>query len=144
MFQRPGPSLVLAVAVSLAVGACAETRDATYATFADAQSTGAVARGWVPAWLPASATNIREVHNIDTNHFMLGFSVPKGTEAPLPGGCAQVGPRTPAKPPFQRDWWPADVPASALATHRHSLFKCDSYFFAYSGAQGEGFVWSVQ
>jgi hypothetical protein len=74
---------------------------------------------------------------------MLGFSVGKGTKVALPSDCVQVGPRSVAKPPFQRYWWPSDVPASALATHRHSFFKCSSYFVAYS-SQGEGFVWSLQ
>ncbi len=127
-----------------ALGSCTETFDATYSTLAEAQSKGAIASGWIPAWLPSSATNIREVHNIDTNHFMLVFSLAKGTEMQLPTECTNVGPRIPTKPPFQRDWWPSDVPASALATHRHSFFKCGRYFVAYSKAQGEAFVWSIK
>lgn len=127
-----------------ALSGCTETIDTTYATLEEAQSKGAIASGWIPAWLPTNATNIREVHNIDTNYFMLGFSLAKDTKVQLPIDCTNVGPRTPSKPPFQRDWWPADVPANALATHRHSFFKCGRYFVAYSNTQAEAFVWSIQ
>jgi hypothetical protein len=142
MHRRTLPSLVLLAPLFAALG-CAETLDTTYATFAEAQRQGAVTAGWVPAWLPPSATHIREVHNIDPNAFMLAFTVAKDTQLALPVGCTQVGPRSPGKPPFKRDWWPADVPASSLATHRHSFFSCGGDSLAYSSAIGEGFVWNA-
>jgi hypothetical protein len=142
MLHRRLLPLFVSLAASLASLGCAETIDSTYATFAEAQRIGAVTAGWVPAWLPPSATSIREVHNIDTNAFMLTFAVAKGTQLSLPAGCGQVAPSSPARPPFKRDWWPSDVPANNLATHRHSFFACGGHFVAYSSAMGEGFVWS--
>src|SRR5512139_2667727 len=75
MFRRRALHLMVAVSATLGLDACSETFDSTYATFSEAESKGAIVRGWVPGWLPPSATKIREVHNIDTNRFMLGFSV---------------------------------------------------------------------
>jgi hypothetical protein len=123
--------------------ACVEALDASYSTFPEAQSKGAVVAGWVPEWLPPAATGIREVHNIDTNRFMLAFYVPTGTQLSLPAGCAPVAPRAPNGPPFKRAWWPSDVPADGVSTHRHSFFACPSYFVAHSSSLGEGYVWSA-
>jgi|GEM_PF-5771378 len=39
----------------------------TYANIGEARTDGAIARGWLPAWLPASTTNIIERHDLDTN-----------------------------------------------------------------------------
>lgn len=124
------------------LAACVETLDASYSTFAEAQGKGAVAAGWVPAWIPPDATDIREVHNMDTNQFMLTFTVPKSAQLSLPVGCVQVPPRTPKTPPFSRQWWPGDVPANGFATHRHAFFACQEYFVAHSASLGEGYVWS--
>jgi hypothetical protein len=132
------------IAVTFALAACTETIEASYATFAEAEAAGAITKGWVPHWLPPSTTGIREVHNLDTNRFMLRFAVPKGTDVRLPERCKQVALNVPTKPPFRRSWWPSDVPASGLATHRHSFFGCNGTFIAYSVAQAEGFVWSAE
>ncbi len=124
--------------------ACVETLDASYTSFAEAQGKGSVAAGWVPAWLPPEASDIREVHNIDTNLFMLSFALPKGTQLSLPAGCVQVSPQMLKKPPFSRSWWPGDVPANGLSTHRHVFFACQGYFVAHSASLGEGYVWSIE
>jgi hypothetical protein len=123
-----GLQLAVVVSALLGLAACSETFDSTYATFSEAQREGATIRGWVPAWLPPNATNIREVHDIDTNRFMLGFTVAKRPKVTLPNDCVRIGPRAAAKPPFRRQWWPSDVPANPLATHRHSFFKCNDRF----------------
>ena len=143
MNTRAVRSLLLAVCTWQVAG-CAETFEVSYSTFAEAQSKGAVVAGWVPAWLPRATTGIREVHNLDTNRFMLAFLVPKGTQLSLPAGCAQVSPRTPKEPPFKRSWWPGDVPADGLSTHRHAFFACDGYFVAHAASLGEGYVWSSE
>ena len=137
---RPDPLTTLLVATAFALAACAETLEVSYATLAEAQAAGAVARGW----LPPSAISIREVHNLDTNHFMVRFTLPKGTPFQPPKPCEPVALNVPPKPPFNRAWWPSDVPASGLATHRHAFFGCDRTFVAYSAAQGEGFVWHAE
>ena len=144
--MKSGPSVLtlLLVGTVFALAACAETMEASYATVAEAEAAGAIAKGWVPDWLPPSATSIREAHNLDTNNFMVRFAVPKGTDFQLPSACKPVALNVPTKPPFRRSWWPSDVPASGLATHRHSFFGCNRTFVAYSVAQGEGFVWRAE
>ena len=62
--------------LSLLLAGCDEQIDETYTTYADAQSAGAIKRGWVPAFVPPSATNIVESHDLDTNRQTLQFNLP--------------------------------------------------------------------
>ena len=129
---------------ALGLCACSETQDNTYPSFAAAIDAGAVSRGWVPEWLPQNTGKIFEVHNLDTNHFMVHFLFTQHTNPSLPTSCKSVAPTTPPPPPFSRKWWPADVPASGYATHRHAYFQCESEYVAVSPALGEGYVWSAK
>jgi hypothetical protein len=138
------PSTCVLIAASVVLTSCAETVDANYATFTEAQAAGAVVRGWVPEWIPTGASNIRESHNLDTNSFMVRFAVPKSTDLQLPKACEPVALNVPPSPPFHRTWWPSDVPATSLATHRHAFFGCGKTFVAFSPAQGEVFVWRTE
>ena len=53
-----------------------DTLVSEYASYTDAIRDGAIARGWLPPFIPTTATVIREVHNIDTNEQWLSFSLP--------------------------------------------------------------------
>lgn len=53
-----------------------ETVEGIYATYAEAERAGAVERGWIPAFVPRSATEIEEVHDLDTNWQRLRYRAP--------------------------------------------------------------------
>jgi hypothetical protein len=55
---------------------CGDQITETYASHADARRVGAVKRGWVPGFVPASARDISDSHDIDTNRQTLRFKVP--------------------------------------------------------------------
>lgn len=59
----------------LSLVACGEDKEARYGTWDEAEKAGAIERGWVPHFIPKSARNIRDVHNLDTNAQMLRFNV---------------------------------------------------------------------
>lgn len=63
-------------ALLLLMAGCSEQIDKTYSTYADAQRSGAIERGWVPAFVPSSARDITDSHNLDTNRQTLQFTVP--------------------------------------------------------------------
>lgn len=65
-----------AAALSLSLVACSEQVEASYGTWAEAERAGAVERGWVPAFVPQSARDIRDSHNLDTNAQTLRFIAP--------------------------------------------------------------------
>lgn len=47
-----------------------------YDTHAEATKDGAIRRGWIPTWMPETATHIHESHDLDTNARALSFTVP--------------------------------------------------------------------
>lgn len=74
MYRATLPSLVL----SLLLTACMESREMLYEDREAAVHDGAIVRGWLPEWLPASATDIYSWHNVDTKHLARGFFVLAG------------------------------------------------------------------
>lgn len=125
--------------------ACQERSETYYPTYEAAVSAGALSHGWIPAFLPTNAVDIREIHDVATNESMLAFRFDESTTVDPGSSCRQVDPFEPPDPPFEVSWWPTDVPASALSTYRHSFFSCESggAFLAFSQVQGEGFYWRV-
>jgi hypothetical protein len=135
--------VVILIFISIGLAGCKDSdlSEQHYANYSQVTSDHAIDRGWVPDWLPANATNIYELHNIDTNYSMLRFSFPAGTELKPPSACAQIDPSKAPQPRYSRSWWPRDVPPSSFVTHRHVFLLCGETYIAFSNNQGEGFAW---
>jgi hypothetical protein len=94
------------ICVALLCVACTEQFQSHYPTYADAHKDGAVSQGWIPAWVPKSALNIYEWHDLDTSATLLVFTY--GSEDPaefLPECTEQQSPRNPGA----AKWWPTDA-----------------------------------
>jgi len=59
--------------IALAVIACREDVESSYRTYREAAADGAISRGWLPAWLPTTSTEIGERHDLDTNATFASF-----------------------------------------------------------------------
>ncbi len=71
-----GTAAAIAVAVVVyALVVRGEVRAERYADYAAARAAGAVRRGWIPPFVPPSATDIRQVHDLDSNAQWLRFRV---------------------------------------------------------------------
>lgn len=81
---------VTTAALLLSLAGCSEQMDETYATYADAQDAGAIERGWIPAFVPASARDITDSHNLDTNRQALQFTIPPSQVGPMVAGLPSV------------------------------------------------------
>jgi hypothetical protein len=114
-------SLLLA---SAATGCLDTTLDVSYPTMAAAVSDGAVTRGWIPAWLPANATDLHEVHDLDSNESALSFGVPASTRLALPSTCqpVQLSDTLPVR--FSRSWWPT----AAELERSYTFYSCSAEF----------------
>ena len=91
-------ALLLALSI-LCVG-CERTSQ-SFSDYADLKRRNALQSGWFPEWMPVSAYDIEETHDMDTNQSMLSAKYKQGSFA-VP--CPQVDSAPPA--PFKRDWWP--------------------------------------
>ena len=81
-----------------------------------------VHKGWIPAWLPRNAVELREVHNIDTNVSELTFEIPNAKAVDLPEDCKPIAYAQTVQAYIQRRWWPSE---EALKT-QYTFFECDA------------------
>ena len=83
-----------AIALLLSLGACGaqidEQIEERYATWFEAQSAGAIERGWVPYFVPETARDIRDSHNLDTNAQRLQFTVPPSNVSAMVSGLRRA------------------------------------------------------
>ena len=108
--------IVITVSTWGCVGPFSEDLESHYANVAAARDDGAFLRGWLPEIVPDEATDIREVHNIDSNRTWACFGIPQGAatvRARLEKATAQrvarpLGTRPPGLlgPPT---WWPSSM-----------------------------------
>ncbi|WOS39236.1 hypothetical protein [Xanthomonas rydalmerensis] len=66
----------LIFALIIYVSGCAHNFSKFYATYGDAVADDAIAKGWVPDFLPQSATDIYERHSVDAGGVAVVFSAP--------------------------------------------------------------------
>ena len=66
--------IILSAAITLS--GCGEIKDELYADYEAARLAGAVERGWIPDFVPQSAYDIRDIHDLDSNAQTLSFRAP--------------------------------------------------------------------
>jgi hypothetical protein len=80
-----------------------------YASFQEASKTGVFESGWLPRALPRSATNIVEVHNVDSSEMWATFRYSDNDIHGLTKGCVAARKvQLPNAERTKRDvtWWP--------------------------------------
>ena len=91
----------------------------SYQNYEEAVADGAMERGWIPDSLPASAVNIWEKHDLDTNETILKFDVDRTESTNLIRDCQTVD--TVLKPKkLTAKWWSNNLVSSA-----DTYFYCD-------------------
>jgi len=96
-----------------ALGACGLVMDSSFDTLCEALDADMVNKGWIPDWVPHEATDLREVHDLDSNTSALAFTKPPAIPLQLPADCQAptFNDRDPVA--FNRHWWPGDATLSA-------------------------------
>ena len=116
-----GKYSLLVVLTALLSGCTNDVVETSYDTSAAAIADGAIQRGWIPQWLPPDATDIREIHNVDTNQSTLYFSLPIGNDWHPSSTCRPAHAGQFTGPSFNRDWIPA-----ADSERYYDFFSCES------------------
>ena len=125
---------VALLSLGLTLGACDETQRATYATYSAAETEGAVRRGWIPEYVPRSATDITEVHDLDLNTQRLRFRAPEAdlramVAAFVPISLAEARSLAVWSPALSGDW-PAELSVDGDGTRARPSLQ---FFRAPSG-----------
>jgi hypothetical protein len=87
MYCNDGRMRRLATTISfLLLLGCNEKIDESYSTYSEAKRAGAVERGWIPAFVPTSARDLEDSHDLDTSRQTLRFTIPPSAVAAMVSG----------------------------------------------------------
>ena len=131
---------------------------ASYANYEEAIADGAKTRGWIPDFVPESATNLRESHNLDLNTQWLTFQYDADDLSTMLETCDSIS-RDEVDFPSRgatrlRPWWPGDLLgwpndtagkygfyAYDYTTHYSSGPETDRCFLAIDEATSTAWFW---
>ena len=121
---RKGLALMAVLLAWSCVGPFSEDLESHYENVSGARADGAFVRGWLPEIVPDDATDIWELHNLDTNQTWACFRTPGGADEVrrliLRGGWTRVTGTVHTGPPrlFRaRPWWPESMRNAPLETY---------------------------
>ncbi|WP_303635748.1 hypothetical protein [Stenotrophomonas tuberculopleuritidis] len=125
-----------------ALCACGLVMDSSFDTLQEAIDSDMVNKGWIPDWVPQEATDLHEVHDLDSNTSALAFTKPRAVPLELPTDCraTAIGNSDPVA--FDRYWWPGKE-----TFHRsYRIFRCapasgKSIFVAVSRSEDRVLFW---
>jgi hypothetical protein len=72
------PVLIVIVVGGLGAMKSAENPSSSFKNYADMSNSGLIDAGWIPSYLPRSAFEIDETHNIDSNIVKINFRYKPG------------------------------------------------------------------
>ena len=124
--------VLLAIILLIAVGCTpGETPEEAYAGYDEALADGAIERGWIPVWLPETAVNIQEKHDLDSNASILVIDV-AGSFA-IPEGCNLTTESRASN--LSAPWWPAATVAEL------PVYDCDNGYLALDDGESRVYFW---
>ncbi len=88
--MRTKIEFILTFVIAFFLLACSERPIEYYQKYEDAVACGAVKRGWIPAAVPPTATEIHEQHDPDTNEVWIRFTVPTSKKDRLTAGLQKL------------------------------------------------------
>jgi hypothetical protein len=150
----PGANAILACLFAFILCGCDERMSATYPNWAAVTNDNAVARGWLPEYLPLSSTNIVECHDLDTNLGAFALNAPPDDLRVLMARLTKVPQTRHEKiaPPFtpKGSWWPTNLQKGDLRPMEEEGFfvvadanrdRGRAWFFAIKPQEGRLYGW---
>jgi hypothetical protein len=85
-------SCVTLLVVAVEIVFYGERPKSEFANYAEAKSSGIMDRGWVPTFIPKSARQIKEQHDLDTNWVKMTFEYDPIDKATTRESCVSENP----------------------------------------------------
>jgi hypothetical protein len=73
--MKTNTKFILSILIVICLLACSERQTNHYPKYEDAVKDGAINRGWLPEIVPATAIEIYEQHDLDTNDVWIRFTL---------------------------------------------------------------------
>ena len=152
---------VLSVGLGCVLIACHDDRrESFYPSLADAKKDGAIDRGWIPDFLPASSRAIHEVHDISPSTTWCAFEFLPADSQGLRNSLKRVDELAPSVrrlPSPGESWWPAvldgNLDVGKIQKAGFELYmivapetpsSTEVLFFAVDWAKGHGFFYRTR
>ena len=130
-----------------------ETPVEEYSSLAEARAAGAIDRGWIPDFLPPSATHLRQVSDLDTNERWLAFMAPLPELRAMASRLAPLSYEDARRTAVDRSWvvggdWPPELSKRFWHTPRstsllsYHISKAERYCVAIEWRTGRAWGWS--
>lgn len=115
---------ILPLTVCTALSACGLVMDSSFDTLQQAIDADMVNKGWIPDWVPQEATDLHEVHDLDSNTSALAFTKPSVVLLKLPADCQATASGDSDPVAFDRYWWPGE----GTLNGSYRVFRCTPEF----------------
>jgi hypothetical protein len=139
---------VISLVSSVALMACRDMKESHYPSLADARRAGAVARGWLPDFLPESSSEIKEIHNIDTNQIWCAFEFSIEETRSLQQHLTAIEPTSVSTVQVRAvdvAWWPrvlqGRLDPDRIARAGLQLYRNGTMYFAIDWKAGRAFFY---
>lgn len=126
-----------------------ESRENSYVDYEAAMNAGEMSRGWIPAYIPKSAKEIRLKYNIDTNQVWLFFRFNSSDIGLLLHSCEESIQNEINYPRESPNWWSKDlrvvsIDKNKLESSSFLFLKCtDKGSMAIDDKRNQAYYWHL-
>ena len=114
------PDALATLAILLLIPGCFEQYETRYASLGDALDS--IEAGWIPRYLPASARDIRERHDVESNEIWISFRYDPEDSTWMEDAC-EPAEHVPG-PHRSPGWWPVPLTGLVEAGPDRALWSC--------------------
>ena len=120
-------ALVVLAGIGLALLHRFENPKSEYEDYQAVVADDAIGRGWVPPFLPRSATEITEQHRIDANFGFISFKANAEDIERMKDGCAAMQYSEVKYLSSYPIWWPTELTGSNEVSANLDFYLCAEY-----------------
>ncbi|MBI2399786.1 MAG: hypothetical protein HYV23_01780 [Deltaproteobacteria bacterium] len=131
--------IVSAVSAWFIVAGKMQYMEREFADYGAAKAAGEFEKGWLPGFLPSSATAIKAINNTDNKSALVSFSYTGDIDM---SACKEL-PLIEATLPAERVvlWWPEELTQKGTAQAGYAFFKCGDGQAAVNAGKKEVYFW---
>lgn len=131
--------IVSAVSAWFVVSGKVQYMEREHADYSAAKAAGELEKGWLPGFLPESATAIKVINNTDNKSSLAAFHY----EGAIDLGSCKEAPLSDAVLPVERVvlWWPEELTGKGIVVPGNTYYKCADGQAVVNGSKGEVYFW---